>query len=501
MDAGGADQLQRSIERKLSRAGILANLLGAVDLFFFTALLLPANPENIDRGELALINAAVFVPYMVFTLVVGNRWARGLGQPVRAWLAASRDPTPEERDYALRLAALGARITATFWGLGAVIFTILNLIVAPEAAAAVPVVLVLGGITTTTVDYLLSERILRPVTALALAAGPPPRPAGPGVGARVVIVWAAATGMPLLGIAATAVAGLLGDDTARDRLAAAVLFLALLAGVVGLMATRLSARALAEPLAAVRGALERVERGDYDAEVRVDDGSELGLVEAGFNRMAAGLRERERLRDVFGRHVGRDVARAALESDVKLGGELRDVGALFVDMVGSTALAGVLAPERVVSLLNEFFALVVAVTQAHGGSVNKFEGDGAVCVFGAPVTLDDPAGSALAAAREMRARLLDELPQIDAAIGVSAGPAVAGNVGAEERYEYTVIGDPVNEAARLCELAKERPERVVASDAALQRADPREAARWALGEATLLRGRREPTRIATVGGP
>src|SRR3954464_426258 len=114
---------------------------------------------------------------------------------------------------------------------------------------------------------------------------------------------------------------------------------------------------------------------------------------------------------------------------------------------------------------------------------------------------DDPAGAGLGAARALRERLQSELPDVDVGIGVSAGAAVAGNVGAEERYEYTVIGDPVNEAARLCELAKERPERVVASDAALQRADPREAARWALGEATLLRGRREPTRIATVGGP
>ncbi|MEA2450762.1 MAG: adenylate cyclase, partial [Thermoleophilaceae bacterium] len=165
------------------------------------------------------------------------------------------------------------------------------------------------------------------------------------------------------------------------------------------------------------------------------------------------------------------------------------------------ALAEMLAPERVVTLLNEFFAIVVAVTEAHGGAVNKFEGDGAVCVFGAPVPRDDPAAAALAAAREMRARLLDELPQVDAAIGVSAGAAVAGNVGAEQRFEYTVIGDPVNEAARLCELAKLRPERVIASDAALQRADPREAARWALGEATVLRGRQAPTRIATVGGP
>jgi adenylate cyclase len=251
-------------------------------------------------------------------------------------------------------------------------------------------------------------------------------------------------------------------------------------------------------MADMRAALGRIEEGDFDARVAVDDGSEIGLLEAGFNRMAAGLRERERVRDLFGRHVGREVAVAALDGGVKLGGEVREVGVLLVDLVGSTALAAHLPPTKVVALLNDFFELVVGVVEAHGGGVNKFEGDGALCLFGAPVHRDDPAGDALAAARELRTRLLDGLPEVDAGIAVSGGPCVAGNIGAQERFEYTVIGDPVNEAARLCVLAKRRPERLVASGAAVERARQSERRRWQLGEEVVLRGRGSATTLATV---
>jgi adenylate cyclase len=222
------------------------------------------------------------------------------------------------------------------------------------------------------------------------------------------------------------------------------------------------------------------------------------MLQAGFNRMAEGLGERERLRDLFGRHVGEDVARAALDGGVALGGEEREIAALFVDVVGSTELASRRPPAEVVNLLNRFFHIVVDVAEANGGLVNKFEGDAALCVFGAPVERHDPAGDALCVARTLRDRLRRELPEVDVGIGVSFGFAVAGNVGAENRFEYTVIGDPVNEAGRLCELAKRRPERVFASDAALARANPDEARLWSLGDTVTLRGRASATRLATL---
>jgi adenylate cyclase len=135
----------------------------------------------------------------------------------------------------------------------------------------------------------------------------------------------------------------------------------------------------------------------------------------------------------------------------------------------------------------------------HGGWVNKFEGDAALCVFGAPSDHPNAAGAALSAGRELAQRLERELPDVEAAIGLSAGSVVAGNIGAAHRYEYTVIGDPVNEAARLTELAKTKPCRLLASEEIVERAAAAEAERWTLAERVVLRGRSTPTRIAIPG--
>jgi adenylate cyclase len=344
----------------------------------------------------------------------------------------------------------------------------------------------------------LSERIYRPVFARVLADASHRQPAGPSVAARLTTTWALASGVPMLGVLLISIAALAGADLSLNEVAGAALFLGVVSATVGALGMIISARSVADPLASVRDGLSEVERGDFKARVPVDDASEVGLLQAGFNRMAAGLEERERVRDLFGRQVGREVAEAALDGEVELGGEVRDVAVLFVDVVGSTTLAARRPPEEVVELLNRFFGLVVEVAERHGGWVNNFEGDAALCVFGAPVPMEDAATRALAAARELQQRLAQELPEMDAGIGVSAGPAVAGNVGAEERFEYTVIGDPVNEAARLCELAKEKPERVLASQRALETADPAEREHWSLGESVTLRGRDEPTRLATA---
>jgi adenylate cyclase len=352
---------------------------------------------------------------------------------------------------------------------------------------------VLGGITTCGMLYLLAEKAFHPITVRALASNVPREPALPGVDARVLLAFTVSAGAPLVALAALGAAALFQQSVPADKLALTALVLGTAALVSGLMAMKLVARSFAHALRAMREALAHVERGNLDAEVRIQDGSELGVVQAGFNAMVAGLRERERLRDLFGRHVGEHVANSALERGAVLGGEQREAAVLFVDLIGSTALASSREPDQVMALLNTYFGIVVDVAHNHHGWVNKFEGDGALCVFGAPYDLDDPAGCALAAAREMDERLRAELPALRAAIGVSSGTVVAGNVGSAERFEYTVIGDPVNEAARLTQLAKSTEGRLLASACTLARVQTREKWRWRSDGQTTLRGRSEPT--------
>jgi adenylate cyclase len=247
----------------------------------------------------------------------------------------------------------------------------------------------------------------------------------------------------------------------------------------------------------VRTALKRVEQGDLDCNVVVFDGTELGELQRGFNSMVHGLRERERVRDLFGRHVGREVALLAEQERPKLGGEERHAAMIFVDIISSTQMVTTRSATEVVELLNRFFAVIVDEVDRHHGLVNKFEGDAVLAVFGAPVSLENPDDEALSAARAMADRLRVEVPECEAGIGVASGQVVAGNVGAKERFEYTVIGEPVNEAARLSELSKQVPGHVIAASDTVAAASETERARWVLGDTVTLRGHEDPTRLAT----
>ena len=483
----GAALSQRTAQ-KLTRALVISNVAGALDVFYFLAFLLPVQ-GRIDPDRMRLLNGIVFVPCLVIGVAVGKTVGVRIGRPVISWLESGEPPTAQARRAALRQPLWLMYLNGSLWMSAAVIFGVLNLVTSPRVACEIGLTIALGGFTTCTIAYLLSERIMRPVVSRAMDGSTEPPPVLLGVKPRLLLAWGVGSGLPLVAIAMGMLDPTPGNALGRN----AILFLVFIGIFVGFASITAAAGAVSDPVRSVAGALRDVGQGRLDATVPVYDASEVGRLQSGFNAMVEGLRERDRMRDLFGRQVGDDVARLALERGAELGGELRDVAVLFVDIVGSTELAQNVDPQEVVRRLNAFFGVVIDVVRDHGGWVNKFEGDAALCIFGAPVDLPDAGTCALSAARVLACRL-QEL-EVEAAVGVCAGPVVAGHVGAESRFEYTVIGDPVNAAARLTELAK-ASDCCVLADAELLTTGSKEAAHWQVGESVVLRGRATATTLA-----
>jgi adenylate cyclase len=477
----------------LTAALVIANVIGMVLVVALVTLVLPGDPVLTD--DLLVVNFVVVPAYCLFALVVGATWGTVRALRMLQWSLEDREATRKDRIATLRVPWMLTLVQAVLWAGGFGLFTLLYGLHGADLIAKVGFTTFAGGVVVCANTYLLSEFALRPVAARALTSAPMRRARGVGITMRSLLIWLLGA-VPVIGLMVVAIFALARKDVTADRLAICILALGGIGLVFGLLLMVLNTRAMMAPIRTVTGALSRVQKGDLDAEVLVFDGTELGMLQSGFNRMVHDVREREQLRDLFGRHVGEDVARAAMSQQIELGGEVREVAVLFVDVVGSTELAATRPPEEVVDVLNRFFGVVVAEVQDHGGFVNKFEGDAALAVFGAPRELDDAAGAALAAARSMSARLTEEVSDVQAGIGVAYGPAVAGNIGAESRFEYTVIGDPVNEGARLCEQAKTVEGMVAASMTAVEAAHEDEASHWRAQDEVTLRGRTEATTIA-----
>jgi adenylate cyclase len=480
-----------------------ADIIGALFVLGFLRYGLPPQ-DRIQLQDLPTLNLAIFAGSLVILFLVGVVVNLKLLMPVFRWqrrdnMLAETDPAATElaRSRALRMPYYRTLSTVVYWCIGGVVFVVASWSVARFAAPVVTVATALGAAATAIIGYLQSERVLRPVAVAALRSGVPENVKAPGVILRQILTWMLSTAVPLLAIVLAVVADKVSLlHTAPESLFNPILLLALTALGVGFISTLLVAMSIADPLRQLRWALSEVQRGNYNAHMQIYDASELGLLQAGFNDMVRDLSERQRLRDLFGRYVGEDVARRALERGTELGGQERDVAVLFVDLVGSTQLAATRPPAEVVHLLNEFFRVVVDTVARHGGFVNKFQGDAALAIFGAPIEHPDASGGALAAARELHDELLPVIGVAEFGIGVSSGRAIAGHIGAQARFEYTVIGDPVNEAARLTELAKLEAGHVLASAISVSGALDAEALCWDVGEVVELRGRSAPTQLA-----
>jgi adenylate cyclase len=493
-------RLVQRMARRVVVVGILATAAGVAFVFSYLAFIVPSAPEEIvapGEGDRTLLEVTgVVVAFLAIAVPLTHRAMHGAASRRLQWLEADRRPTDLERRRTLGLPARMSLWFLLAWLFGAGFFTAGAAIDGSTARQIVRtgVTITMGGLVTATIVYLAIERIFRPLFARALAGDPLPRARSRGVRPRLLFGWAIGSGLPFLALALLPVITL-GEEGVD--LAASVLAVSVAGLVTGGLITAVTSRSIADPLRNVRRALAKVRDGDLDVHVEVDSSGEIGELQSGVNTMVAGLRERRRIEDLFGHHVGEQVVRRALESGARLQNDHREASALFVDLVASSKLVASLPADEVVERLNATFDVVVRCVDAEGGWVNKFEGDGALCVFGAPGLQLDHAARALRAARSLcdgLRELARRYPEIDAGIGVSSGPVVAGDVGARQRYEYTVIGRPVHEAARLTDLAKERPGRVLASGATIALAGD-EADHWRPAGTETLRGQPEPTEL------
>lgn len=494
--AGSASTGQRKSARRLSiQYAIdlaLAYIIAVVDA---SAILIPLRGHtSVADVDFAQKNTTVVV-VLVAVGIIGVAVAGVVSlAPSLEWYAAGKEPTQAQREATMKLAGRQTAILLVAWGAAGAILMFLNR--DGGAALLLPILLgvLLGGPAAAGAGMLLAQRTLRPIM-VAATLGSEPRLLVPGVFARLVLLWFLCSALPI-GVIATLIVlrsyGWLVQKSAS--LEVPVLVVSLAALLLGLPTMILTSRSISDPLCEVVDAMTEVEHGHIDTYVGAYERSQIGRLQTGFNRMVAGLAERDRLRDLFGRHVGADVAQRALEEGASLSGDVVEAAVLFIDLVGSTQLAESRPPQDVASVLNDFFRIVVDAVDEHHGLINKFAGDAALAVFGVPLRTDEPASAALATARALGTQLR-RLPVVDFGIGVSAGRVFAGNVGAENRYEYTVIGDAVNEAARLADLAKTADRRILCSAEAIDRAGEDERAHWAECYSTVLRGRSEATHV------
>lgn len=478
---------------------IAANLIGIAVAILLVTVAIP-KPSVFDDAP-SWISVIAVPAYIVLALAVGAYWITRQTVLSLRWAIEERKPDRNDSRNTFLAPWRVAVVDLILWGVGAALTTTLygmaNHLFIPRFLLSVT----FCGLLVATGSYLLAEFALRPVAAEALEAGPPPRRLAPGIMGRMMMVWLLGSGVPVVGIALLAFFEIVLRNLTQTQFAVGVLIISGATLIFGFILMLILAWLTATPVRVVRAALKRVEQGDLRGDLVAFDGTELGELQRGFNAMVDGLRERERVRDLFGRHVGREVALAAEKEKPKLGGEERHVAVVFIDIEGFTKMVTKRPPSEVVELLNRFFAIVVEEVDRQYGLVNKFEGDASLAIFGAPNRLEHPEDHALAAARAIATRLVEEIAECSAGIGVAAGEVVAGNVGSKERFEYTVIGEPVNEAARLCELAKSKSGKLLATAQVLEGASESERAHWSLGRYVKLRGHDQRIQTATPVEP
>ena len=242
----------------------------------------------------------------------------------------------------------------------------------------------------------------------------------------------------------------------------------ILAGLLFLLLALLNlSKKITKPIIAMASAARSVNKGAlmdvHLPKLKLGAKNEVQQLNDAFRDMVEGLKEREKVKGILDKVVSHDIAKEILKGDIHLGGEEREATIFFGDIRNFTSLTQKMAPQEVIALVNTCMTKLSYVIEAHHGVIDKYIGDEVMVLFGAPLNAQDSAYQAIVCALEVMKELAlwnaerknQNLAPVMMGIGIHTGKVCAGNMGAENRLNYTVIGSNVNLASRLCAVAKE----------------------------------------------
>ena len=478
---GPWDEIYRSVNVKTSWTQVFANLVGAGVCYSYFAFFDSSAPVSLITTGL-LITVLMTAGLVVFGSILNSRWEKGLREYVRSKMAGldvTQNLEEEARRKILNLPFMAALVALINWAMASVIMSGYNLIetasaetfaVASFQALRVFVGVIISGITTSAIVFFVVEIQTRKFWHHFFPGGDLSKTPGAlqmKLRTRMFIAFMLASIVPMILMAVLSynkarLMLVMNPEDVIQSLYHLTAFLLIAALAVAVTLSYLVSSSIVGPVKGMETAMLKVRNGDLTASAKVSANDELGVLAESFGQMIEGLRERERIKETFGRFVTPEIAQAILENPPVPGGENTEVSILFSDVRNYTTICEQLRPKEVIALLNDYFSYMVQAVEKHHGLVYQFVGDGIMAVFGAPVKLQDHANCAVKSALEMmdalnrfNAEIRSGLPPIRIGIGINTGPVVAGIIGTEQRMEYRVVGDSVNLAARIEALNKE----------------------------------------------
>lgn len=278
--------------------------------------------------------------------------------------------------------------------------------------------------------------------------------------------------------------------------------------VIGIIGALLLAHYIVTPIHLLVGGVTEIGKGNFDQQVKITSNDEIGELTTAFNKMAKELKERETIKDAFTRYVSKDIMEQILKDPekIKLGGERKQATIFFSDIRNFTTMSEKLKAEELLSILNEYFTAMTNIVIKNDGYLNKFIGDGLMAIYGVPLAHENDPKRAVKSAIEMQQELkrlhdkwrAEGKPEFNIGIGISTGEVIAGNIGALDKMDYTVIGDEVNVCSRIEGLNKNYGTTILVGEGTYQRVKDDFDFQY-LGE-TQVKGKTEKIKVYEVKG-